>query len=84
MDGRASAAILVAEGEPLSFSSVGDALSHAKALQPGSRVGVATGDEPEARAVADRLRTGAEPGQVLVSDAARWAEAVKRSGARVD
>ena len=74
MDGRATVAILVAEGEPLGFASVGAALSHARALQPGSRVGVATGDEPEARAVADRLRTGAEPGQVLVSDPARWAE----------
>jgi len=40
MDGRATAAVLVAKGEPLSFSSVGGALSHATALQPGSRVGV--------------------------------------------
>ena len=74
MDGRATVAILVAEGELLSFASVGAALSHARALQPGSRVGIATGSEPEARAVADRLRAGAEPGQVLVSDPARWAE----------
>ena len=74
MDGRATVAILVAEGEPLSFASVGAALSHAKALQPGGRVGVATGSEPDARAVADQLRTAAEPGQVLVSGPARWAE----------
>jgi DNA-binding SARP family transcriptional activator/tetratricopeptide (TPR) repeat protein len=74
MDGRATVAILVAEGEPLAFASVGAALEHASALQPGSRVGVDAGSEPEARAVAAGLCTGAEPGQVLVSDRARWAE----------
>ena len=73
MDGRATVAILLADGDPLTFASVGAALAHATALQPGGRVGVAAGDEPDARAVAAELRTAAEPGQVLVSDPARWA-----------
>ena len=74
MDGRATFAILVGEGEPLTFASIGAALAHAKALQPGGRVGVAAGSEPDARAIAARLRDAAESGQVLVSDPARWAE----------
>ena len=74
MDGRATAAVLVAEDEPLAFASVGAALAHARGLQPGGRVGVAAGTEPEAAAVAARLRDAAEPGQVLVTDAARWAD----------
>jgi len=69
MDG---VAVLVAEGEPLTFESVGAALAHATALQPGRRVGVDVGPEPEARAVAAGLCGGAEPGQVLVTDRARW------------
>ena len=74
MDGRATVAILVAEGEPQTFASVAEALAHARALQPGGRVGIAVAGEPAAPAVAARLREGAEPGQVLVSDVARWAE----------
>ena len=74
MDGRATAAVLVAEDEPLAFASVGAALAHARGLQPGGRVGVAAGTEPQAAAVAARLRDAAEPGQVLVTDAARWAD----------
>ncbi|MET0684966.1 MAG: AAA family ATPase [Solirubrobacteraceae bacterium] len=74
MDGRATAAVLVAEEEPLAFASVGAALDHARRLQPGGRVGVAAGTEPDAAAVAARLRNAAEPGQVLVTDAARWAD----------
>jgi DNA-binding SARP family transcriptional activator/tetratricopeptide (TPR) repeat protein len=74
MDGRATAAILVADGDPLTFATVGAALAHATALQPGGRVGVAAGGDPDARAVAARLRAVAQPGQVLVSDPARWAE----------
>src|SRR5919198_3327129 len=69
MDG---VAVLVAEGEPLTFASVGDALVHASSLQPGRRVGVDAGPEHEARAVAAGLCGGAEPGQVLVTDRARW------------
>ena len=74
MDGRATVAILVAEGEPQTFTSVGAALAHARSLQPGGRVGIAVASEPAAAAVAARLRDAAEPGQVLVSDNARWAE----------
>ena len=74
MDGRATAAVLVAEDEPLSFASVGAALAHARALQPGGRVGVAAGTEPDPPGAAARLRAAAEPGQVLVTDAARWAD----------
>ena len=75
MDGRASAAILIAENEPRTFASVGAALAHARTLQPGRRVGIAAGAEPEAPRVAAGLQAAAEPGQVLVTDAARWAEA---------
>ena len=73
MHGEASVAILVAEGEPLNFPSVGAALAHATALQPGRRIGVDAGPAPEARAAAATLCSSAEPGQVLVTDRARWA-----------
>ena len=55
MDGRASAAILIAGGEPRTFASVGAALAHARTLQPGGRVGIAAG----ARAGRARPRRGA-------------------------
>jgi DNA-binding SARP family transcriptional activator/tetratricopeptide (TPR) repeat protein len=74
MEGRATDAILVADDDPLTFASVSAAVAHATTLQPGARVGVAAGSEPDAPAVAHRLRAAAEPGQVLVSDPVRWAE----------
>jgi DNA-binding SARP family transcriptional activator len=74
MDGRATFAIVVADGRPLTFDGVGAALAHATGLQPGGRAGVAAGSEPDAGTVAARLWQAAEPGQVLVSDPVRWAE----------
>jgi DNA-binding SARP family transcriptional activator/tetratricopeptide (TPR) repeat protein len=79
MERRATVAILVAEGDPLTFASVGDAVAHAAALQPGARVGVAAAAEPDARAVAERLSAAAELGQVLVSEPVRWADADGRA-----
>ena len=72
MDGDAAVAIVVADGEPLAFPSLGAALARAAALQPGRRVGVDSAPEAEARAVAAGLSDRAEPGQILVSDRVRW------------
>ena len=55
MDGDAAVAIVVADGEPLAFPSIGAALARAAALQPGRRVGVDSAPEAEARAVAAGL-----------------------------
>jgi DNA-binding SARP family transcriptional activator/tetratricopeptide (TPR) repeat protein len=71
MDGDAAVAIVVADGEPLAFPSLGAALARAAMLQPGRRVGVDAAPEAEARAVAAGLSDRAEPGQILVSDRVR-------------
>ena len=75
MAGRAAVAILVADGEPLAFASVGAALAHAAgaaARPPGRHRGRAASRRPGRSP--PRLRAAAEPGQILVSDLARWAE----------
>jgi hypothetical protein len=72
-DGRATFAIVLAAGDPLTFANVGTAPAHATALQPGGRVGVAAGREPDAPHITAG-RAAAASGQVLVSDPARWGE----------
>jgi len=61
--------ILVADGEPRPFAGVLDALTHARGLQPGARIGIDGGEDAEL--VAAALATRAQPGQVLVSDSVR-------------
>jgi DNA-binding SARP family transcriptional activator/ATP/maltotriose-dependent transcriptional regulator MalT len=60
---------VVADGETRSFQSVLVALSHARQVQPGARVGIHAGAEAEAEALAAALGRRAEAGQVLVSAA---------------
>jgi DNA-binding SARP family transcriptional activator/tetratricopeptide (TPR) repeat protein len=72
-----SMTILVADGEPRPFAGVLDALTHARGLQPGAKIGIDGGEDAEL--VAGALSTRAQPGQVLVSDAVR-SLAVPREG----